>query len=128
MGTAVRNVRLYPPGVKTDGSQIFHPEFLPWCGGRVCIRFMQELDCTGTSLTTFEELRQEGQEIQLGGKVISAQIVKVEPYDNEAQKRSYMIGDRITRNPSPPGRIISRRGSRSRSSARPNFPPQRARR
>lgn len=82
LGTDVRNLRVYPPGVKTDGTQYWHPEFLRMLRGARCLRFREPF--LETDMRQFSDLRAEGEEVRTGGIRTTARIVSMEPYDNRA--------------------------------------------
>ena len=81
LGTDVHNLRVYPPGVPTDGSVQFHPEFLRMMHGVRVIRSGQMM-FNDTNLSTFDECRREDEEVAPPNPWVTAKITKAEPYDN----------------------------------------------
>lgn len=49
------NVRVYPPGQPTDGSALFHSDFLRMLQGCKVLRFMDGLQINGSNLRDFDE-------------------------------------------------------------------------
>jgi hypothetical protein len=81
LGTDVHNLRVYPPGVPTDGSVQFHPEFLRMTHGVRVIRSGQMM-FNDTNLSAFDQFRKEYEEVAPPNPWVTAKITKAEPYDN----------------------------------------------
>jgi hypothetical protein len=96
---AVSNVRIYPPGAATDGSEKFHPGFMRMIEGARCLRFMDTNMTNGSSWARAADLPAPGQftfDATIPFRQVSSTVVSMGPHDNSdsyflAQGRCYVL-------------------------------------
>jgi hypothetical protein len=80
------NVHIYPPGVATDGSQIFHPKFLAMVAQMKCLRSMVALGTNNSAVVDYGDFAQTANQsfIQQTPHMFGGTITRFDPYTSDS--------------------------------------------